>query len=228
MFVNPSKNLVVPQRNHAHLAANIATYWGNTRFDLPVIPFQSILKGIAFHQNGYYLFDTNQVTQMSDDVLLQVLKDDFYLDCNDNDAELVCMFHQHRLISNVVNNTKEARYGKLKEEFEKVINKKLAQSQYTQKDFLWANRITHLCDKISFNFSMGKTIPENVEIYEKIDSSKTIVSTHQLQGDTIYLDPWPFSIDRITSTVIAYKQKGYPSELTSELMTLTIMRQQVR
>jgi hypothetical protein len=221
MFIHKSKPLIVPQRNHAHLAGNLAAYWGNDKFDLPIIPLETVVKGITFHQNGYDLIDVKPVKQMTDDELVEVFKNDFYVDLQDNDAELINMFHQYRLVSGRVETDQSQVFVALKNEFRKAMDVKLAKSQFSENDFLWANRITHLCDKLSFNFCFGNESPEKVELFQSVISTETITSVHVLEESTIHLDPWPFSTDKIISAVVAYEKDDYPNTLMPQLLTLS-------
>lgn len=91
--------MIIPQREHARLAGNIAVYWGNKDFELPKLALYAVVKGITFHQNGYDLLDTYPVKEMDDDTLLHVLKNDFDVHMSDREAELINMFHQFRLVS---------------------------------------------------------------------------------------------------------------------------------
>ena len=170
MFKPKNKNLIIPQREHARLAGNIAVYWGNKDFDLPKIPLRQIVKGITFHQNGYGLFDIHPVKEMDEDTLVDVFRNDFSVDMEDIESELINMFHQFRLISKRLSMKPSKKFERLQKEFETTIKKKLTLSKYGEKDFLWADRITNLCDRISFNFCFGEKIREVVPIYPKIES----------------------------------------------------------
>src|SRR3990167_6523418 len=123
MFKPKNRNLIIPQREHARLAGNIAVYWGNTDFDRPTIPLNSVVKGITFHQNGYDLVDTHPVKEMDDDTLINVFRNDFNVQMSDKNAELVNMFHQFRLVSKRLITKPSEKLGKLQKEFEIAIER---------------------------------------------------------------------------------------------------------
>lgn len=227
MFTYKSKNLVIPQREHARLAGNIAVYWGNKHFDLPRIPLSTVVKGITFHQNGYDTFDINPVGEMSEDILYRVFENDFNVDMKDQNAELVNMFHQFRLVNGKVKREGSEKFKKLKEEFNQVIQTRLKTSKFREKDFLWTNRITHLCDKVSFNFCMENKVEEIVPLYIKTNSQVMQNSKHRLVSEnTVQLDSWPFSIREIKSVVIGYEKLNYPNHLIPHLLQVKLVPMQ--
>lgn len=224
MFKPRNRSLIIPQREHARLAGNIAVYWGNERFHLPRIPLSTVIKGITFHQNGYELIDTHPVIEMSDDTLVKVLRNDFNVQMSDIEAELISMFHQFRLVSKRLITKPSEEFVKLQKEFEIAIENKLARSKYSKGDFLWADRITNLCDRISFNFSFGEEITEIIPIYSKVGSEEKVEIKQTLKGEnTIELDKWPFSSKQIRNVVIAYESEDYPKTLRPVLLEFKLI-----
>ena len=224
MFKPKNQNFIIPQREHARLAGNIAIYWGNKNFDVPRIPLHSVTKGITFHQNGYKPFDTYPVKEMDDDTLINVFKNDFNVQMSDTNAELISMFHQLRLISKRLTTKPSDKFEKLRKEFEVAIKEKLPSSKYSKDDFLWADRITNLCDRISFNFSFGEEMAESISVYPKVGSGD-IIEIKQLLKDehTIELENWPFSTKQIRNVVIAYESEGYPKLLRPVLLEFRLL-----
>lgn len=224
MFKAKKTNLIIPQREHARLAGNIAIYWGNKIFDLPKIPLHSVVKGITFHQNGYDLLDTYPVKEMSDATLLNVFRNDFNVQMSNREAELINMFHQFRLVSKRLTIKPSEKFEKLQKEFEIAIENKLTSSKYSKGDFLWVDRITNLCDRISFNFSFGEETVETIPVYPKTESEEKIEIKHLLiDKNTIELDNWPFSSKQIRNVVIAYENKGYPKLLKAVLLEFRLI-----
>ena len=224
MFKAKKRNLIIPQREHARLAGNISIYWGNKIFDLPNIPLHSVVKGITFHQNGFSLLDTYPVKEMDDDTLLNVLKNDFNVQMSDGEAGLINMFHQFRLVSKRLITKPSEKFGELQKEFKIAIENKLRSSKYSKNDFLWADRITNLCDRISFNFSFGEEIAETIPVYPKVGSEKEIEIKQLLKDEnTIELDNWPFSSKEIKNVVIAYESEGYPKLLKPVLLEFILL-----
>ncbi len=219
MFKPINQDLVIPQREHARLAGNIAVYWGNKDFDSPIIPFHSVVRGITFHQNGYDLLDTYPVKEMDEDTLVGVFRNDFSVQVSDIEAELINMFHQFRLVSKRLITKPSETFENLQKEFEIAIENKLTRSKYSKADFLWADRITNLCDRISFNFSFGEKITETIPVYPKVGSEEKLEIVQSLKdANTIILDKWPFSSKQIRNVVVAYESKGYPKTLRPVLL----------
>lgn len=225
MFKPKNRNLIITQREHARLAGNIAVYWGNENFNLPRIPLSSIVEGITFHQNGYDLLDTYPVKEMDEDTLIKVFERDFNVLMSNTEAELVDMFHQFRLVSKRLATKPSEKFESLQKNFEAAIKNKLSHSKYEKRDFIWADRIINLCDRISFNFSFGEKITEIIPVYPKIGSEEKIeIKQSLMDKDTIELDNWPFSSKEIKSIVIAYKKEGYPKMLTPVLLEFKLIQ----
>lgn len=224
MFKPKNRNLIISQREHARLAGNIAVYWGNRSFDLPKIPLQSVVKGITFHQNGYNLLDTYPVKEMDDYTLLNVFKNDFNVQMSDKEAELINMFHQFRLVSKRLITKPSDKFKKLQKDFKIAIENKLTSTKYNKGDFLWADRITNLCDRISFNFSFGEEITEIIPVYPQVGSEEKVEIKQSLsEENTIELDNWPFSSKEIKNVVIAYESAGYPKLLKAVLLEFRLL-----
>lgn len=225
MFKPKNQNLIIPQREHARLAGNIAVYWGNKDFDSPKIPLHSVTRGITLHQNGYDLLDTYPVKEMDENTLVGVFRNDFSVQISDREAELINMFHQFRLVSKRLITKPSEKFEKLQKEFEIAIENKLTRSKHSKDDFLWADRITNLCDRISFNFCFGEKIIEAVPVYSKIGLEKKVEIIQSLRDEkTIELDHWPFSSGEIKNVIIAYKNEDYPEVLTPVLLEFRLIQ----
>ena len=161
---------------------------------------------------------------MDDDTLINVFKNDFNVQMSDTNAELISMFHQLRLISKRLTTKPSDKFEKLRKEFEVAIKEKLPSSKYSKDDFLWADRITNLCDRISFNFSFGEEMAESISVYPKVGSGD-IIEIKQLLKDehTIELENWPFSTKQIRNVVIAYESEGYPKLLRPVLLEFRLL-----
>lgn len=161
---------------------------------------------------------------MDDDTLINVFRDDFNVQMSDREAELINMFHQFRLVSKRLKTKPSEKFEKLQKDFEIGIENKLTSSKYSKDDFLWADRITNLCDRISFNFSFGEDIVEPISVYPKVGSDEKI-EIRQLLRDksTIELDSWPFSSKEIRNVVIAYENENYPKLLKTVLLEFRLL-----
>lgn len=224
MFKSERLPIIVPQQEHARLAGALAMRWGNDIFDRPSIPIESLAKGLIFHHVGYGSFDTVAFRELSEKGILEVFEKDIAADLGDVDAELVNLFHQLRLIKNRLARTNSKGFLKLQEKVELMISTKLPRSNFEREDFERANRITHLCDRLSFNFSQGAVAEANVDVFARRGSSEKIGITNELVGtDTIVVDPWPFTGDEVNALIIAYAADQYPEVLIPYLIQVSVI-----
>ncbi|HLB51591.1 hypothetical protein A3F07_01675 [candidate division WWE3 bacterium RIFCSPHIGHO2_12_FULL_38_15] len=218
MFINSKHNLIITQREHAKLAGNIALNWGNNDFDKPKIPFHDFVEGIAFHQNGSDCFDTYQAAAGNYDELPNVLAKDFYAKLNSKVASLINMYHQYRLATRISKKIDSDTLVELADEFKKEIDKQLITSEFIEQDFLWADKIANMCDRLAFDFSNGKSIEEIFEIYSEVKSTDKTVIKFKFDGTEISLDKWPFCSDKLRFNVIGFERDKYPQVLIPHLI----------
>lgn len=217
MFKSERLPIIVPQQEHARLAGSLALFWGNEEFDKPNFPVESLAKGLMFHHMGYGSTDNVAFRELSEKELLHIFEGDI-------DAELVNLFHQLRLINNRFEQTKSPNFEKLKIQVETMISQRLQASKYTREDFEWANRLTHICDRLSFNFCQGLEAEANVDVFPRRNNSEKISITNELVGtSTIVVDPWPFSVSEIPCVVVAYVAENYPNVLVPYLVQATVV-----
>lgn len=220
MFRSEVRELIVTQREHARLAGFIAAHWGNESFEKPRLNLHSLVKGITFHQNGYDVFDKVDFRTLSELELVEVYRRDIKVELRDTTAELVNLYHQLRLINKKIKENPEfTTFISLRKKVENLISQKMAEQNFREEDYAWSNRITHLCDKISFNFCFGEPIEEEVGIYPKVETQELMRARITIKDpETVIVDPWPFSKNTIDSLVIGYRQENYPRKLIPELI----------
>lgn len=224
MFESKSLPIIVPQQEHARLAGFLAFSWGNKDFDKPAYSLEAIATGLTFHHMGYGPLDTVAFRELPEDEILEVFKKDIAIELGDVDAELVNLFHQLRLVNNRLARGNSEGFLKLQKKIESMIAAKLTKSNFSREDFEWANRITHLCDRLSFNFCQGEVAEAAVDVYSQRESLQKVSISNWLVGtDTIVVDPWPFAKDEIHFVVIAYLAEKYPQTLLPHLIHVQIL-----
>lgn len=222
MFKNERLRIIIPQQEHARMAGHIAQHWGNETFDKPKIGVEALVKGLTLHHMGYGSTDSLDFTSLTDAELLKVYLNDTRVSFGDTDAELVNLFHHLRLVRNRNEKTPTEAFLYLQKEIEATIETKLKKSKFTKTDFEWTNRITHLCDRIAFNFSMGKMKEPSIDISSRVGSEATVALVHDVDGEMITLHPWPFSVKSFNGFVIAYDSEDYPKSLSPFLLEYVV------
>lgn len=75
-----------------------------------------------------------------------------------------------------------------------------------------ADRVTDLCDRISFDFCLEEPASGSVEVV-RADGAKTAVR-YVLDGHgAVTLEPWPLAVERLTGTLQAFSAERYPDDL---------------
>ena len=126
--------------------------------------------------------------------------------------DIVTKLHLKRLLG-------DDRVKKRKEilkNIEQSIADSLLRTNNSLEEFLWADKITNFCDWVSFNYCLEKDFEDKVEVYSRRNSYvKTELTFHTNPAGEIIVNPWPFAVESISGTIIAYYKNGYPEELKS-------------
>jgi hypothetical protein len=75
-----------------------------------------------------------------------------------------------------------------------------------------ADRITDLCDRVSFDFCLEAPDAGEVEVL-RADGSPVTVSYSVDGPGTVMLDPWPLEPPALAGTVLGYASGAYPDVL---------------
>jgi len=215
VFVSQRRPIIIPQDEHARLAAQIAARWGNERFHPPPLPLASLVKGIALHDRGYGHFDNYPLGSIPDDVWLRITQAGFFLPEDDLVADIISKSHLKRLMSH----STDERQQTLTREWEGVIADLIGRTGICPAVFDWADHITELCDKISYHFCFESPVTDSVEEWaDGVDAPHEAI-TFSLAGDgVIRLSPWPFADSAVTGFIFGYASEGYPDRLSPLLV----------
>lgn len=217
MFININ-NLNIPQQEHARMAGLLALHWGNKNFKLPAFRIEDLIEGITFHHLGYGQNDSIRFDQLNDDELAEIFAADTNVTLISVEAELVNLFHHQRLINNRIKDSNSEKLIHTKKFIESAIANRLKQSDFKESDFIFANTITQLCDKIAFNFCLGQEVETTIAVHSNPKNLNTIDVTHSIKGKQIIVDPWPFKIAKIHGFIIGYTDDNYPDKLLPKLL----------
>lgn len=209
MFKSKRRPIVIPQSEHLKLVGTLALLWGNADFDLPPIDRLSMVAGMGFHDRGYGFLDNSPIGGMTDEEWIPIARRGFFTQYTDITADLIAKYHFRRLATH---DSSEARKA-LAAEFSLEIDKQFADHKLSRELFDRMDRITDLCDTISFTFCFEKPAEGEISIYPHNDSNTQVSIHYRVENTNIHASPWPFSVDTYKGYIIGYKQDGYPDKL---------------
>ena len=203
MFRSKRRDVVFPQWEHARLSAVIANAWGNERFPRPRLPFESFVAGVALHDRGYDVFDTDEIGgHMAEERWLGIQRRGFEPRGEDAVVDLVVALHVHRL-------------AELPEMAAALPGLREA-AGVSREDAADADAITDLCDRISFDFCFEHPAEGGVDVRGGRVS-------YRLDGrGAVTLDPWPLAVPALAGLVHGYAAATYPDGLDPVVVPVSI------
>ena len=182
MFRSKRRAVVYPQAEHGRLAGAIAAAWRPE--DVP-LPFDSFVRGVTLHDRGYGELDADPIGGTTRERWTEIQTRGFRAGSGDDVADLVVALHIRRLIGD------DAAQPLARE-----IDAALGAMPQEARD---ADRITALCDRISF-----------ARCFEERASGPGFA----FDGDeTVVLDPWPLAVPALTCVLGGFAAAGYPETL---------------
>lgn len=221
MFKSKQRHLIIPQSEHLRLVGTLALLWGNDEFDLPDIDRQSFVSGIGMHDRGYGFLDNAPVGEVAEADWIEITRRGFYTPWSNAAADLIAKHHLLRL----------ARHGqsperlRLTAEFEHAISGILQQFGFSAELFARIDRITDLCDSVSFDFCFDKPANGNVTVFPRNAKSTEISIDYSVGQGIIRMNPWPFSVTYYQGYIISYQQVGYPDRLDPVVLPWELFRE---
>jgi hypothetical protein len=196
----------------------LAHAWGNADFMLPPVEWTSFVIGIGLHDRGYGYLDTAAVLEMPEEEWLEITRRGFHAPCADPIADLITRHHLLRL----TRGHPSAAVQALHYEFEWEIRDQLREHGLSPAIFERIDRITDLCDSISFRFCFEQPIQGHVAVFPHNNSNAEIPIYYSIEQSHIHVTPWPFSVDIISGYLIGYQLTGYPTQLDAVLLPYVI------
>lgn len=200
------------------LAGTLALLWGNERFELPPLPHLSIVAGIAFHDRAYGYLDNIPVGEVDDEQWLALTRRGFYMPCADPVADLVTRQHLLRLVAWRDTPPRNA----LREEMRAVMKRQIEENGLDAGLLLQVDRMTDLCDRVSFDFCRESPVDKEVELVARYAANETSVVRYQISEGEIVLTPWTLRVPRCEGYLVAYRSEGYPERLEALVIPYTI------
>jgi len=198
---------VFPQREHARFSAALADTWSDAF--VPVrLPRERFVRGVAEHDRGYAEHDVDEIGQVPRDRWLAIQERGFAPTGEDTVADLVVALHVRRLVSG----GDDDRSRRLLQAMDDDLPALVEGAGVDIGDATAADRITDLCDRISFDFCLEEPDSGAVDLLGA-DGSQARISYAVDGHGTIVLDPWPLDRPALGGTVLAYAAAGYPEVL---------------
>ncbi len=208
MFRSKTRDIIVPQSEHAQLAGIIALLWGNDKFDRPDFNFDSFVMGVALHDFGHGYFDTHEIGAMEDDLSYKVDSSLVNVKLPNPIADVVAHFHILRLLKNY------SHWSDLIDKCDDCILNGIKLSGISREKYIWADKITEFCDFLSFEFCFDKPSVRICEVSPKRANNKTVSVRFKFDGDeTVNIDPWPLKVNSYQGYILGYASNGYPNNL---------------
>ena len=200
MFRSRRRDVVYPQAEHARFAAAIAAAWGNARFPRPPAPFEPWVRGVALHDRGYGELDADGIGEVPTDRWLEIQRRGFEPRGEDPVADLVVALHVRRLVGY----SRTAAGSGATAEMDALLPELHAREGVAAEDAALADRITHLCDAIAFDFCVEEPAEGTVEV----EGGRV---AYRIDGEGgVTLEPWPLALPRLVGVTIAYRSVCYP------------------
>ena len=220
MFKSKRRAIVTPQSEHLRLVGALAMLWGNDDFDSPLIEPGSMIMGMGLHDRGYGFLDNSAIGGMSEEEWNGIARRGFYMQYSDIVADTITKYHIRRLASNDESVERKAMTA----EFSQVIDERLKQHKLSKTLFDRMDRITQICDRISFDFCMYAPDSGEVAIFPRNIGDEEILVRYHVEDGTIRVTPWTFSVNRYAGYLIAYQLDGYPERLDPFLLPYRLER----
>lgn len=209
MFKSKLRPVVVPQWEHEKLAGTLALLWGNDEFAPPPIAADSFLTGVALHDRAYGHLDNLPIGAQSEETWREVARRGFAPTWADPVAEVIARLHIQRLVGYGPASVREALAAGMEAE----IAAQIAQTGLPAALFARIDRITRLCDNISFAFCFEAPAEGTVEVFAQWGGEPAIPVHYRVAEGVITVDPWPFGVRSHSGYLVGYEQEGYPERL---------------
>jgi hypothetical protein len=210
VFKSKTRDIVISQADHAKFSGELASNWGNEDFDKPALDFNAFVEGVRYHDIGYGENDNSPLSELNLEQWADLTLKGTEIRFDNPVTDIVAKLHLKRLLGD--DNVKKRR--EILKNIEQSIAKSLLRTKNSLEEFLWADKITNFCDWVSFNFCFENDFKDRVEVYPRRNSSlKKDITFHTNPAGEIIVNPWPFSVESISGTIIAYYKNGYPEAL---------------
>lgn len=220
MFKSKRRPIVTPQSEHLKLVGTLAMLWGNDEFDFPPVDRESMILGMGTHDRGYGYLDNHPIGGMDDSEWFPIAQRTFYMPCSDVAADAIVKYHFRRLASHDDSSGRKA----LTAEFSKALDEHLKEHNLSKALFNRIDRITNLCDSLSFKLCFDVPASGKIPIFPRNREDTEVTIKYHVEDGLISADPWPFSVDSYEGYLVAYKSDGYPEQLDPVILPFLLER----
>lgn len=218
MFKSKRRPIVTPQSEHLKLVGTLAMLWRNDQFDFPPVERESLIAGIGLHDRGYGYLDNAPIGEMHDSEWFPIARSTFYMPCSDVVADTIVKYHFRRLASHDDSAGRKA----LATEFSAALDEYLEKHNLSKKLFERIDRITDLCDSLSFSLCFDVPASGEISIFPHNDEDGEVTVKYHVEDGVISAEPWPFSVDSYEGYLVAYKSVGYPETLDPVILPFAL------
>ena len=220
MFKSKRRPLVTPQSEHLKLVGTLAMLWGNDAFELPPIERESMILGMGTHDRGYGYLDNHSIGGMDDSEWFPVARRTFTMPCSDVVADTIVKYHFRRLASHDQSPGRKA----LTAEFTAALDEHLKAHNLSKELFDRIDRITNLCDSLSFSLCFEVPASGEISIFPRNGEDKEVAVKYRVEDGLISADPWPFAVESYEGYLVAYQSDGYPEQLDPVILPYLLKR----
>ncbi len=221
MFQSKRRPIVTPQSEHLKLVGTLAMLWGNDEFDVPPMERAAMIAGMGLHDRGYGYLDNHPIGGMDDSEWFEIARRGFYMECSDIVADTITKYHILRLASHDNSPEREALYA----EFSNGIEEQLQEHNLSKELFDRIDRITDLCDRLSFGFCFDVPASGEISVFPRNGEDQQVTVEYHVEDGVIRANPWPFSVDRYEGYLVAYKSEGYPDKLDPVILPYALNKE---
>jgi len=209
VFRSRRREVVFPQREHARLSAAVADAWSDTVAPIR-LPRERFVVGVAEHDRGYAEHDEDEIGKLPSGRWLAIQERGFAPVGEDAVVDLVVALHVRRLVSS----GRDPAARRVLDAMDDALPALVRAAAVSAGDAAAADRITHLCDRISFDFCLEEPTSGAVDVLAADGGAVTI--RYDLDGEgTVTLEPWPLEEAILTGSVLGYEAESYPEALHS-------------
>ena len=222
MFRSKNRSIIIPQSEHARLAAMVAQLWGNGAFDRPALDGEIFQLAVLEHDRAYGAFDTFPVESLDDQTWLQIQSRGIEPTLPDTRSEMIILFHLRRLFAL----KDKPQFSEFLAAIDSKISRDVEDQKLEYRTFERTDRIVDFCDSLSFDFCFEEATSHSVLIFAKNNTEAETQVTYTIrENGIIEIDPWPLRVQKFSSFIIGYAMAGYPEKRTPVIIPFSLTQQ---
>lgn len=227
MFKSKARKINFSQYEHGRLAGLLAYHWGNDEFARPDINFAAFADGVTLHDWGYGILDNLAIGEMDDDAWLKVVRKGIDKVYDSSDTTMIVRLHIRRLLALNPSPERQVYIDEIDLQIASQLNAAEELGPGTihsnLEKYKRADKITQLCDMISFDFCFESPRKRTLEVFANSRSEETTAITYEIRPrGEVWVEPWPFSVAEISGILYAFRREGYPQRLAPVIVPFDI------